>query len=172
MIAALLLRDLATRVALRRCAEVGRGAVARGTIWIHGAGQVRVGERVILDGRAAPIELHAGEGAEIVLGDDVRVDGGASIEAQGSVRIGARSHVGRFCKVLDNHFHRTTAREERPASAPIVVEEDVDLGVRSILLPGVRVGRAAVIRAGTVVARPIPPGAVAAGLPLTVRRPP
>lgn len=165
-------RDAEARVKLRGCAEIGRGTEARGGIWIHGPGTIRIGERVVLDGRSAPIELHAGPGAEIVIGDDVHVDGGASIEAQRSIRIGARSRVGRFCKLLDNHFHRTTEHDQRPSSEPIVVEEDALLGARSILLPGAHVGRATEIAAGTVLTKRVPPGVIVAGQPATVRRPP
>lgn len=161
---------LSARYKLRRCAEIGRGAAARGRIWIHGEGTIRVGDRVILDGSSAPIELHAGPGAEIVLGDDVRVEGGAAIEAPRQVRIGARAHVGRFCKILDNHFHHVGDREGRPESSPVIVEEEAELGARSILLPGAHVGRATVVRAGTVLARRVPAGAVVAGLPALVSR--
>lgn len=162
-------RAVATRWKLRRC-ELRGEAEARGTIWIHGAGTITLGDGVRLDGSWAPIELHAGAGAEIVIDDGVQIDGGVSIEAQRSVRIGAGSRVGRFCKILDNHFHRTDARDERPQSTPIVVEQDVDLGVRATLLPGAHLGRAAIVRAGTVVARRIPAGAIAAGMPMSLRR--
>jgi acetyltransferase-like isoleucine patch superfamily enzyme len=162
------LRDLTTRYRLRRCAEVGRAVVAHGTIWIHGAGSVRLGARVILDGGAAPIELHVAEGAEIVLDDDVRVEGGVSIEAQRSVRIGARARVGRGCKILDNHFHRVGCRDDRPQSVPVIVEEDAELGARVILLPGAHVGRSTVVRAGTVLGRRVPPEVVVAGMPATL----
>jgi acetyltransferase-like isoleucine patch superfamily enzyme len=165
-----LLGDLQARWKLRRCAAVGRGVEARGAIWIHGPGRIRIGDRVRLDGRSAPIELHAGPGAEIVIEADARVEGGASIEAERKVLIGARARVGRLCKILDNHFHRVNARAERPASQPVVVEADADLGVRSILLPGAHVGRAAVVRAGAVLARRVPDGVVVAGLPAVVQR--
>ena len=149
----LALRGAHTRWKLRRCAEVGRGAVALGTIWVHGPGTVRVGERVVLDGRVAPIELHAGPGAEIVLAHDVRVGAGASLEAGRSIRVGAGATLGRFCKVLDNHFHRVSARSERPASQPVIIEEDADIGMRAVLLPGAHVGRGASVGPRTVLAR-------------------
>jgi acetyltransferase-like isoleucine patch superfamily enzyme len=161
----------ATRWKLRACAEVGEGVRVLGRVWIHGGGEIRVGDRVLLDGSVAPIELHVGVGAEIVLGADVWVEGGASLEAQRSIRVGARAHLGRFCKILDNHFHRVSARDQRPVSEQVIIEDDVDLGARSILLPGAQVGRAAVVGAGTVLARRVPAGAEAAGVPALVRRP-
>ncbi|MFO0590937.1 MAG: hypothetical protein U0441_25565 [Polyangiaceae bacterium] len=164
------LRGAWTRWKLRRSAQIGRGAEARGHIWIHGPGSVRIGARAHLDGRWAPIELHAAEGAEIVIAEDARIDGGVSIDAHRSVRVGARSHVGRLCKILDNHFHRPKSLDDKPQSQAVVIEEDVDLGVRSILLPGAHVGAGAVVGPATVVARRVPAGARIAGLPATVRR--
>jgi serine acetyltransferase len=155
---------------LRRCEEVGRGVRALGRIWIHGGGAIRLADGVLLDGRVVPIELHAARGAEILLGPGVRVDGGASLEAECSIVIGARVHVGRWCKILDNHFHRVGARDERPESVPVIVEDDADLGPRAILLPGAHVGRAACIGPGAVLTRAVPEGSVVAGLPALVRR--
>jgi acetyltransferase-like isoleucine patch superfamily enzyme len=160
---------LASRWALRHAASCGSRTTARGRVWLHGAGTVRLGDDVVLDGRWAPIELFAREGAELVLEDGVRLDGGVSIEAALSVRVGARTHLGRFCKLLDNHFHRTDMLEERPASQPIVVGPDVDVGVHAILLPGAWVGAGATIGPATVVARHVPPRARFAGLPAIVR---
>jgi acetyltransferase-like isoleucine patch superfamily enzyme len=166
------LHDALVRWRLRRCAAVGRGVDARGTIWIHGPGAVRVGERVVLDGRVVPIELHAGPGAEIVLGDGVRVEGGASLEAVRSIRVGARVRVGRFCKILDNNFHRLGDRGVQPRSNPVIVEDDAELGVRSILLPGAHVGRGAVVGPATVLSRRVPAGSRVAGVPAAVQRVP
>jgi acetyltransferase-like isoleucine patch superfamily enzyme len=54
--------------------------------------------------------------------------------------------------------------------APIVVEDDSDIGVGAIILPGVRIGRGAQIGAGAVVTRDVPAYAVAAGNPARVLR--
>jgi len=54
--------------------------------------------------------------------------------------------------------------------APVVIEDGCDLGVGSIILPGVTVGRGAVVGAGAVVSRDIPAYAVAAGVPARILR--
>ena len=62
-------------------------------------------------------------------------------------------------------------RDEYPnmdVFGPIVVEDNVFIGINSILLPGVRVGHNSVIGAGSVVTHSIPPGSVAAGVPAKV----
>lgn len=159
-------RSLATlraRYELRGCASVGRAPRASGRVWIHGDGMVHVGNDVFLDAENAPIELYSWPGAEIVIGDDVHIEGGTSIEATESVVVGARSRLGPFCRVMDSHFHPLVGdRNVRPASHPVVIEADVALGSRSIVLAGAHVERGASVEAGTVVRRP--PGATHSSL--------
>jgi maltose O-acetyltransferase len=53
---------------------------------------------------------------------------------------------------------------------PIVIEDNVWLGGGAILLPGVRIGRNAVVGAGAVVSRSVPANRVVAGNPARVIR--
>ncbi|MFF5053058.1 DapH/DapD/GlmU-related protein [Micromonospora sp. NPDC000663] len=55
-------------------------------------------------------------------------------------------------------------------TAPITVGDDVYLGVRTTILPGVTIGDRCIIGAGSVVARDIPANSVAAGVPARVIR--
>jgi maltose O-acetyltransferase len=157
-----LLAALGTRLKLRRCASVGRSVIVLGRISVRGNGQVHLSDDVVLDARAAPIELFAHRGGEIRIGSGVRIEGGASLEAVSQVVIEAGAKVGSFCKILDNHFHLVggSDRFRRPPSRPVVVEEQAVLGARAILLPGARVGRGAMVPPGAVVSRNF--GAVAA----------
>lgn len=58
----------------------------------------------------------------------------------------------------------------RQANAPVVVEDDVWLATNVVVVPGVRIGRGAVVAAGAVVTRDVPPYAIAAGVPARVVR--
>lgn len=148
---------------------MGEGAQVSGFIWVHGGGSVRLGNRVHLDASTAPIELHASPSAEIVLGDDVYIGGGTSIEAERSVRIGNRCRIGAFSKIIDTHFHRLEGdRHARTEAASVVVEDDVELGPKSVLLPRAHIGQGSVLRAGTVVTRRFPPWSILVGTPAAV----
>ncbi|MET7375526.1 DapH/DapD/GlmU-related protein [Micromonospora arida] len=64
-------------------------------------------------------------------------------------------------------------RKEHPDlewTAPISIGDDVYIGVRSIIMPGVRIGDRCIIGAGSVVTRDVPDGSVAAGVPARVLR--
>jgi acetyltransferase-like isoleucine patch superfamily enzyme len=55
------------------------------------------------------------------------------------------------------HFYYGPKRSIEHAG-PVVIEEDVFIGPHSVILPNVRIGRGAVIKAGSVVSRNVPPG--------------
>jgi acetyltransferase-like isoleucine patch superfamily enzyme len=159
--------QLRARYALWRCAEVGDSPRVYGRVWVHGGGRVVVGNRVVLDGSRIPIELRAEPGGEIRIGDDVRIDGGASIECSHSISIGNRCQIGPYAKLLDNHFHTLTDRDKhmRPRSEQVVLEEDVRLGERSIVLPGAHLQKGVTLEPRTVISRRVPPGVALAGNP-------
>jgi acetyltransferase-like isoleucine patch superfamily enzyme len=151
-----LLSALGANLKLRRCASVGQSTTVRGSVWVRGEGKVHVGERVVLDARAAPIELHAHKGAEIHLGPGVEIEGGASLEALTRITIGAGAKLGAYSKIMDNHFHSLVEEERhgrRPGSRPVSVGEWAEVGARAILLPGAWVGSGAVVPPGAVVSR-------------------
>ncbi len=54
--------------------------------------------------------------------------------------------------------------------APVHIETGADIGVGAIILPGVRIGRGAIVGAGSVVNRDVPAFAVVAGVPARVLR--
>ena len=165
------LDTLVSRLKLRRCRLVGASPTVLGRVWIHGDGEVCVGNRVVLDGRIAPIELHAQRGGRIILEDDVIIEWGASIEAQACVTVGARSRLGAWCKVMDNQYHPLRGnRHERPSSVPLVIEESVRVGSRVILLPGTHLQKGASVAPGTVVSRRIPADVAIGGSPARVIR--
>jgi acetyltransferase-like isoleucine patch superfamily enzyme len=158
------------RLRLRAAAEVTGRAVVLGPVCVRGPGRIVVGDGARFDAKVAPIDLHAGEGAEIVLERGASVESGCSIEALRSVRIGEGARLGAFVKILDNHFHSGVGdRNVRPPSSPVVVEAGAVIGPCAVLLPGAHVGRGARIGAGAVVSRRVPPSADVHGVPLVAR---
>lgn len=143
-----------TRFKLRGCTSIGASPRVRGILWIHGEGRIDVGDRVFFDAASAPIELYAWEGASLVIGDDCYLGGGTSIEATSSIVLGARAHLGAFCKVMDNHFHALVGDRHAPtAPRPVRLEEDVALGARTIVLAGAQVARGTRAESGTIIGR-------------------
>ena len=74
------------------------------------------------------------------------------------------SYVSTFpLKVKIMHYD-----DEAVSKGDILVEDDVWIGQRSIILSGVHIGQGAVIAAGSVVSKDVPPYAVVAGVPAKV----
>ena len=157
---------LRARLALWRCAAIGEGVQVRGRVWIHGGGEVVLGDRVVLDGGEVGVELHAEPHGTIVIGDGVVLKAGASVEAEELVIIGDRCELGRFSRVMDNHFHPVDGdRHQRPASQPVRLGEGVVLGDRAVVLPGAELGDGVRLAADTVVGRKVRAGQHLAGVP-------
>lgn len=112
------------------------------------------------------------EGKHIRIGDNVGISG-SSLCAVEDITIGNNVLIGSGCIITttDSHPIHWEARRhntEQPASAPVVIEDDVFLGARCIILKGVTIGAGAVIGAGSVVTKDIPPRVIAAGNPARV----
>jgi acetyltransferase-like isoleucine patch superfamily enzyme len=111
---------------------------------------------------------------EMILGDECWIGQQCFFHSAGGIEIGARVGIGPGVKILTS-VHAEAGREvpvlfSPVETAPVVIEEDADVGVGAILLPGVTVGRGAIVGAGAVVSRSIPPFAIAAGVPAKVLR--
>ena len=97
--------------------------------------------------------------------------------------------IGCFCSIAEKvnfllggeHNYKTistypfkvmlgTSKSEAITNGTIIIEDDVWIGYGSIILSGVTIGRGAVIGAGTVVAKDIPPYAIYAGNKITKYR--
>lgn len=158
----------------------GRGWQVYGfPIWqIHRGSTLHIGDRLALRSTARSNPLGPARPcivctwtAEAVLkiGDDFGMTGG-SVVCASSVTLGDRVWVGANSVITDTDFHplAAAARQTDPTqgrTAPIVIEDDVFIGMHALILKGVRLGVGCVIGAGSVVTRDVPPGMIAAGNP-------
>lgn len=164
-------KRLLAPLALRGCTRVGPGARVRGFPVVEcDGGAIVLGRNFCVFSHLAKVELYAGPGGRLEIGDDTFVNNGTSLSASCLIRIGSRVNIAPHCTLIDNDFHGTVDRDGPPKMAPIVIEDDVWLGTRVIVLKGVTIGRGAVIASGAVVTKDIPPGVLAAGVPARVIR--
>lgn len=104
--------------------------------------------------------------ARIEIGDNTGFSG-VSINARQLVKIGQNVMVGAGVIVGDNDDH-----PERlgTSEAPIIIGNNVFIGMRSIVMKGVTIGDNAIIGAGSIVTKDIPANCIAAGIPCKVIR--
>jgi acetyltransferase-like isoleucine patch superfamily enzyme len=108
------------------------------------------------------------------IGRQVGLNTGCWINARGGVALGDDVIVGPYC-VIHSANHRldrldVPTRRQGYEEKPVFIGRNVWLGARVTVLPGVTIGDNAVIGAGAVVARDIPPNAIAVGNPARVIR--
>ena len=163
----------------------------------HGTGEFRreqfaaIGEHVIFEAGVLVFHpetislgqnLYIGHGAvlkgyydsRMSIGDNTWIGQQVFIHSSGGVTIGRNVGIGPAVKILTSrhreegiHIPIIQSEVER---APVVIEEDCDIGIGSIILPGVTLGRGTQVGAGAVVTRSVAPYSVVAGVPARVMR--
>lgn len=138
-----------------------------GTPRVINQGRMVIGDRVRFSGKAAAIELVAGPGAELVIGSGTYINFGTSLAASQHIRVGRDCLFGPYCMVMDNAYHHLEPELRRvvPPSEPVVIGDNVWLGARVIVLPGVTIGDGSAIGAGSVVTKDVPPRTLVGGVP-------
>jgi maltose O-acetyltransferase len=119
---------------------------------IQGYGQISIGTNVRILRRSAIVG-----GGGLTIGDNVRLAPGVTI-------------------LTRNHNYKGDALpyDEGYINKPVIIQDNVWIGTRAIILPGVTVGEGAIIAAGAVVTKNVPRLAICGGNPartLKVRDP-
>jgi acetyltransferase-like isoleucine patch superfamily enzyme len=133
----------------------------------------------------AGVSFALGENGSCKVGDFTLLNG-ALIMADERIEIGAHCLVSWNVGIADSDFHPIEAaqrridtmalapfyknRPPRPPlrTAPVVVKDNVWIGMNAIVLKGVTIGENAVVAAGSVVSKDVPPNVVVAGNPAVI----
>lgn len=126
--------------------------------------------------------IYVGKKATLKLGNDVGISL-STLWVKESVSIGNSVAIGADCIIMDTDAHnldwKIRCSEETneygesvdmvtAASAPIVIEDNVLVGARCIILKGVTIGARSIIGSGSIVTKDIPSDCIAAGNPCKV----
>jgi acetyltransferase-like isoleucine patch superfamily enzyme len=152
-------------------AECGDACVFEAGALVFHPENIRLGRNVYVGHQAI---LKGYYKNEMRIGDETWIGQHCFFHAAGGITIGARVGVGPGVKILTS-THAEAGREtpilfSPIAFAPVIIEDDADIGVGAVILPGVRVGRGAQVGAGAVVTEDVPAYAIVAGVPAKVLR--
>lgn len=121
--------------------------------------------------------IYAAENARITIGNDVGISS-ACLWSQSAISIGNHVKIGGDSILLDTDAHSLKPILRRNPiedimdthSRPIIIEDDVLIGTRCIILKGVTIGARSIIGSGSIVTKNIPADCIAAGNPCRVIR--
>ena len=101
---------------------------------------------------------------DVIIGDRVTVKSG--VQLWDGLRIGDDVFIGPNASFTNDRFPRS---KQRPGKfLETVVEPSASIGAGAVVLPGVRIGSNAMVAAGAVVTRSVPPNAIVVGNPAKI----
>lgn len=135
------------------------------------AAGLRAGERSRLMG-ALHLTGRAAWQDNLSIGADTLITGPLSIDLEAPVHIGDRVRIGHDVLLLtvDHQIGKSEYRCGHSFARPISIGDGAWLGSRVVVLPGVSIGKGAVVAAGAVVTRDVPADTLVAGVPARVLR--
>jgi acetyltransferase-like isoleucine patch superfamily enzyme len=161
---------LNARFQLRSAEFRGSRVTLHGRAVVTNNGRITVGDRVRLVSTVATLELETLPGGHLEIGDNVFINYGSSLASSNHLKIGNDCLIGAHVMIMDTDFHRVEDKSWDTTGVPIIIEDRVWIGNRSIVLKGVRIGHDSVVAAGSVVTHDVPPRTVVAGVPARVVR--
>jgi acetyltransferase-like isoleucine patch superfamily enzyme len=143
-----------------------------GPVSIRIGGNCRISGMTTISGRTAPgpkPQLFVGSNCDI--GWQTTIAVGTTVRLGDNVRIAGRAFLAGYPgHPLDPAARAAGAAEEDSQARDIVLEDDVWLATGVTVTAGVRIGRATVVAANSVVTKDLPPGVLAGGAPAKVIR--
>jgi len=100
----------------------------------------------------------------IILGEDTIIGNRCFLDGRAAIKIG--SHVDIASEVMIyNSEHDVHDPDFKAIEQPVMIDDYVFIGPRAIIMPGIKIGRGAVIAAGAVVTKDVGQGEIVGGVP-------
>lgn len=106
--------------------------------------------------------LAINEGAKLTLGSGY-INNNATIDCFESITVGHGVAISSGVTIRDSDNHSINGNTV--VTAPIVIEDNVWIGLNATILKGVRIGKGSVVAAGAVVTKDVPENTLVGGVP-------
>jgi len=142
--------------------KIGANASIDGYLGLYPqGGRIEIGRRSFV-GKGS----HIWSACEIVIGDYVLISHNVNIFDNRSHSLSWRERRDEIDHVLPDHT--PYAHEHDIRARPLKIEDDVWIGMASSIIGGVTIGRGAIIGAGSVVTKDVPPLSLVVGNPMRI----
>lgn len=168
--------------------KIGKNVRAHGKInllrWPRG--QISIGNNVSFvsssnRSTACSLNFHVrlrvfGKGSKIEIGDNCQLSGTSITSRSKPIILGKQVLIAPNCIIVDSDFHAHLPVEKRAIDpgyekdAPVIIKDYAWIGMNSIILKGVTIGKGALIGAGSVVTKDVPDYHLACGNPAKIIR--
>ena len=151
--------------------RIGEGVVIEPGVLVFHPESIEIGDDVYVGHYTILKGYHRGR---MVIGSATWIGQQCFFHSGGDLIIGNNVGVGPGVKIITS-FHAeegisTPILHSHIEFASVVIEDDADVGIGAIILPGVTIGRGAQIAAGAVVTRDVSTYAIVAGVPARLLR--
>ena len=115
--------------------------------------------------------LIIGKNAKFVIGENSFISVNSRITCSKEIAIGDNCAISWNVQIMDTDIHNiVTSGEKNCENQPVRIGDNVWIGTQAIILKGVTIGNGAIIAAGSVVTKDVPPKCLVGGNPAKVIR--
>lgn len=147
-----------------RSARRGRRVSVVGAPRLRNQGTLELGDEVRILSDVNQAKLFVGRGGTLRLGRNCRING-AHLSASHLIDIGDYVRIAPYAVLMDDDYHQAGNYAAAGKSGAIRIGNHVWISTRALIMKGVTIGEGAVVAAGAVVTKDVPPYTLVAGVP-------
>ena len=140
--------------------------------WVQGRGDLIIGDDVLVDGKCSFTFAARFGHPLLMIGSGTGIGHNCAFTVGKSITIGSRCRIAGGVWMFDSYGHPSDPQarlDDRPPSEdevkPIVIADNVWIGGRAVIFPGVTVGEGSIVSACAVVTSDVAPYSIVAGNP-------
>ena len=112
--------------------------------------------------------FYADYGKNIKVGKGVFINSGCCFQDQGGIEIGDNTLIGQQVVIATLNHDFIPEKRGNMTPSPVKIGKNVWIGAHATILPNVTIGDGAIVAAGAVVTKDVPPKTIVAGVPARI----